>query len=85
MPRARHDAILDVPVADWPAAMQAHVVQREELVTEPEYRDMTAADRHHLAPARNEIAALSDRLEFRQRYFRAAGVSVVSFFSAPRI
>ena len=85
MPRTRHDAIFDVPVADGPAAMQAHVVEREELITEPEHGDMTAADRHHLAPARNEIAALPDRLEFGQCYFRAAGVSVVSFFSAPRM
>lgn len=65
--------------------MQAVVIEREELVAEPEHRDVTAGHRHHFAAAGNEVADLSDGLELRQPYFRAAGVSVVSFFSLPRM
>ena len=85
MPWARDHAVADLAVAERPAAMQAHVVEREELVAEPEYGDVTAGNGHHPAPAGDELADLSDRFEFRQTYFRAAGVSVVSRFSPPRM
>lgn len=85
MPGTGHHAIDNLAVAQRTAAVQAHVVEREEFITEPEYRDVAAGHGHHLAPAGHEIVDLSDRLKFGQRYFLAAGVSVVSFCSLLRM
>ena len=46
---------------------------------------MAAVDDHHLALAGYEIVDVPDDDKVRQNYLRAAGVSVVSRFSPPRM
>src|SRR6478609_6365760 len=45
MPRAGDDVACDAAFAERAAAMQAHVVEREELIAQPEQRDVPAGDR----------------------------------------
>ena len=56
----------DDAIAERAAAMQARVVECEELIAEAKHRDVTATDRHHLAAALVEIADPANGLEVRQ-------------------
>jgi hypothetical protein len=64
VPRAGHDVVgVDVAFAERTAAMQAHVVEGKELTAEPEQCHMTAAHRHHLSLAGDEIVDAADDRE----------------------
>ncbi len=66
--------------------MQAEVVDGVKIVPEPENGDVPSVDVDHLPGAGCEIINPADRGKGALTpYFRAAGVSVVSRFSPPRI
>jgi hypothetical protein len=84
VPRAGDDPVLDHSVAQRAASVQTQVVDGEDTVAKPEDSHMTAVDDYHPAGVIGKIRQRSDGLKLRH-YFRAAGVSVVSFFSLPRM
>src|SRR5687768_5086738 len=97
VPRARHDGVVvDEAFAERAGLVQAQVVDGVKLVAQAEQGDMAAADGHHLALARREVVDASDwckgawhltpsRRCLAPCHFLAAGVSVVSRRSLPRM
>lgn len=61
MPGAGDNVRINRTVAQRSAAVQAHVVEREEFVAETEERNMAAGNVHHLALAGREITDAPDK------------------------
>lgn len=82
MPWAGHNVILDLAFTQRAGLVQAQVVDGVKFVAETEQRHMAPVDDHLRALSGLEVA---DPAYGDEAHFRAAGVNVVSRFSAPRM
>jgi hypothetical protein len=66
VPRASHDVVVDLALAERPCLVQAEIIDGMEVITQAEQGNMAAVDDHHLALAGYEIADVPDDDKVRQ-------------------